>query len=457
MSDNNFLNGKSYEPLRRLLSDSKISELQTQIRINKDIEDINWDEKTIKLSELEKSSWQPKLLIAIDGDYSKSIIQNGFPGAEIGYITVSTVVILLDKVRELEKEQFIDPKKFRETEQPTSIDSLFVGCNVVLEGEDSAKSSMRKILFDELKKIRVFNNTETLLDTYEYLLQERSANGRASKCPHDNCDEDYEFNIGEYHCKTCNGKLYSTDALRLHELLNSSGTSGEMYGQIKETFKKLQLIHLLRSFEQEPKYFSLLRDIAFFIEGTLAVFSTASWLAKPIRTELERLNSKVNEEFGSSLIVLGIERSGSFVNHFSAIDTMKNGSEHNFPNQSAFLLTNEYIKKHIVFNDSPTYVYLEDTSFGRKIFYKTKASHRVVASIATYNQYQSNPETAFPAQFPRLIDVLQLLDKLVSNRYENSVTPLASAHSEAAIPLNLGKSIFDKIAREIRANSTNND
>lgn len=457
MSNNNFLNGKSYEPLRRLLSDSKINELQTQIRINTDIEDINWEEKTIKFSELEESSWQPKLLIAIDGDYSKSIIQNGFPGAEIGYITVSTVVILLDKVRELEKEQFIDPKKFRETEQPTSIDSLFVGCNVILQGEDSAKSSMRRILFNELQKFHVFNNTESLLNTYEYLLQERSTNGRASKCPHDNCDEDYEFNVGEYKCKACNGKLYSTDALRLHELLNSSGTSGEMYGQIKETFKKLQLIHLLRSFEQEPKYFSLLRDIAFFIEGTLAVFSTASWLAKPIRTELERLNSKVSEEFGSSLIVLGIERNGSFVNHFSAIDTMKNGSEHNFPNQSAFLLTNEYIKKHIVFNDTPNYVYLEDTSFGRKIFYKTKFGHRVVASIATYNNYQSNPETAYPAQFPRLIDVLQLLDKLVSNRYENSVTPLASAHSEAAIPLNLGKSIFDKIAREIRANSTNND
>ncbi|RYY00658.1 nuclease, partial [bacterium] len=354
MSGDNFLNGKSYEPLRRLLSDSKISELQAKIRINKNIEDINWDEKTIKLSELEQSSWQPKLLIAIDGDYSKSIIQNGFPGAEIGYITVSTVVILLDKVRELEKEQFIDPKKFRETEEPTSIDSLFVGCNVVLEGEDSAKSSMRKILFNEFQKFRVFNNTETLLDTYEYLLQERATNGRASECPHDNCKEDYEFNVGEYHCKSCNGKLYSTDALRLHELLNSSGTSGEMYGQIKETFKKLQLIHLLRSFEQEPKYFSLLRDIVFFVEGTLAVFSTASWLAKPIRTELERLNSRVNEEFGSNLIVLGIERSGSFVNHFSTIDTMKNGSEHNFPNQSAFLLTNEYIKKHIVFNDSPT-------------------------------------------------------------------------------------------------------
>ncbi|XJR85991.1 hypothetical protein ACH34I_00780 [Elizabethkingia anophelis] len=139
MSDNNFLNGKSYEPLRRLLSDSKISELQTQIRINKDIEDINWDEKTIKLSELEKSTWQPKLLIAVDGDYSKSVIQNGFPGAEIGYITVSTVVILLDKVRELEKQQFIDPQKFRETEEPTSIDSLYYLILLVLVAKCTVK------------------------------------------------------------------------------------------------------------------------------------------------------------------------------------------------------------------------------------------------------------------------------------------------------------------------------
>ena len=124
MNNSNFINGQSYEPLRRLLSDGKIKELQAQVRVNNTGEDVDWNEKTIKLSELEISEWQPKLLIAIDGDYHKEIIENGFPGAEIGYITVSTIVILLDKVRELEKNEFIDPKKFRETEQASSIDSL---------------------------------------------------------------------------------------------------------------------------------------------------------------------------------------------------------------------------------------------------------------------------------------------------------------------------------------------
>src|SRR5689334_3750038 len=109
MGEGSFISGQSYEPLRRLLSNSKIQEIQTQIRVKNTTEAINWDEQTFKLNELDQSEWHPKLLIAIDGDYSKSIVENGYPGAEIGYITVSSVVILLDKVRELEKSEFIDP------------------------------------------------------------------------------------------------------------------------------------------------------------------------------------------------------------------------------------------------------------------------------------------------------------------------------------------------------------
>jgi len=58
--------------------------------------------------------------------------------------------------------------------------------------------------------------------------------------------------------------------------------------------------------------------------------------------------------------------------------------------------------------------------------------------------------TAYQDQFSRLPDILNLLDKLVSSRFPNSVSPLISAHAEAAIPLNLGKRIFEDIAKEIR-------
>lgn len=457
MSDSDYISSESYEPLRRLLSDTKIEQLRSKIKIRNEVEQVNWNEKVTPLSRLEQSKWKPRLIVAIDGDYSKHIINNGFPGAEVGYITVSTIVILVHRLKELEDFRFVDPKKLRETERPTSIDTLIVGCNTVLNGEKSTKSTMRRLLYEKLKEVRVFSSTETLLDTYEVLLKEKIERSQASSnkanCPHDGCKSKLKEGYGEYTCDGCGNKLYSSDALRLHELMKSSGTNGEMYGQIKETIKKLQLIHLLRSFEQKSEWFDTLRDIAFFMEGTLAVFSASSWLAKCFRRELSRINQKVKESCGQDLLIMGIERTGNFVNHFTDIDTKKDGGQDNFPHQSVFLLTNDYIKKNIVLNDSPDFIYLKDTAFGRKFFYKTKAGYRVVPSIVTYNHYQSEVNTAFSAQFPRLADCLTLLDKLVSARYNNSVMPLATAHAEAAIPLNLGKIIFDDIAREIRDNS----
>lgn len=458
MSGFNHNIGKSYEPLRRILSSKKIEQIQSRIKVKHSQSCVNWKEKAIPQSKIELNDWQPKLLVAIDGDYSTSKIETGFPGSEVGYISISTVLILLEKIRELEKQDFIDPKEFRKTEEPSSIDSLFLGCNAVLEGESSAKTSMRKMLYDEMAGQQVFDGSETLLETYEALLRIKyeSTGGRKPKCPHDGCEEDLKEGSGIYFCdgpNGCGGKLFSTDALRLHELMNPVGTNGEMFGQIKETFKKLQLIHLLRSLEQKEPSYKLFRDIAFFIEGSLTVFSTSSWLAKTFRVELARINNAVKESCKQELLIMGIEKSGSFVNHFEDIDTQKNGEIDNFPEQSVFLPTNKYICENIVLNDNPDFVYLEDTAFGRKFFYKTKFGYRIVPSIATFNNFQSNVVTAFPEQYPRLGDCLVLLDNLVSSQYKNSVMPLAAAHAEAAIPLNIGKQIFDKIAKSIRDNS----
>ncbi|NVJ98359.1 MAG: DNA double-strand break repair nuclease NurA [Alphaproteobacteria bacterium] len=456
MSEFSHTPGVSYEPLRRILSNERIKNIQERIKVRHNEEPISWDTVAIGSSDLDDSNWVPSLLIAIDGDYSVSKIETGFPGSEIGYVTVSSVIILIDKIRQLEKQEFIDPREFRKTESASSLDSVFVGCNAVLDGEVSAESSLRRTLYEEFSSQRISDGGETLLATYEEMLRIRIASSektRLPKCPHDTCDADLKLDFGEYQCDHCNGKLYSTDALRLHELMNPSGTSGEMFGQIKEALKKLRLIHILRTLEQREDGYRLFRELAFFIEGSLTVFSAPSWLAKSFRVELARINAEAKKQASCQLLILGIERSGNFVNHFAELDTKKDGASGNFPSHSVFLPTNKYICKNIVLNDDPQFIYLKDTAFGRKFLYKTKHGLRVVASVASFNEYQSNVETAFPEQFPRLKDCLNLLDELVSTRYGNSAMPLASAHSEAAIPLNLGKPIFDNISKEIRERS----
>lgn len=446
----------SYEPLRRLLDSAKVKALQDRLKIRTSNEDDEINESLIiKKSDLEQSQLQPDLVLAIDGSNLTAKAENGFPGAEFGYITVASVLIDLKLVKALEQNEFISPKKFRETEKASTIESVFPGCNVILDTERNAKASYRRSLFEELKSNVIFSDGETLLETYEHLFRIKRAQSDEKNLPKSPIeefkDEEMTYDYGEYVCPHSGEALFSTDALRLHELMNPSGTNGEMFGQTMSTLEKLWLIHILRAFEKKG-WLATLRRAAFFMDGPLAVFSTSSWLTKAINIELIRINELQKNINGQDLLIIGIEKSGTFFNHFLEIDTTKDGITDKFPRQSALLLNDEYIKKNIIYSES-TKPYGQDTYFGRKFFYKASSGQKIVPVVAFFNDYQKDLDTANTDQFVRLADVMNLLDQLVSSRYPNSVSPLVSAHAEAAIPLNLGKRIFEDIAREIREKS----
>jgi hypothetical protein len=445
----------SYEPLRRILDSAKVQALQERMRIRK-IEDIdnNIDGLITRKCDLTQSNFQPDLVLAVDGSNLAAKAVNGYPGAEFGYITIASVLIDLKLVRELEKNDFISPKRFRDTEKASTIDSVFPGCNVILDNEKNAKASLRRALYEELRNNSIFSNGESLLETYEHLFRikrERFPDRNLPKSPIESVEEEMTYGYGEYVCPYSGETLFSTDALRLHELMNDGGSNGEMFGQIMSTLEKLWLIHILRAFEKK-NWLATLRRVAFIMDGPLAVFSTSSWLTKVIEVELKRINDLQKQTNGEDLLIIGIEKSGTFYNHFIEIDTTQDGITDKFPAQSALLLSDSYIKENIIFSDS-TKPYGQDTYFGRKFFYKASSGQKIVPVIAWFNDNQKNISTANPDQFTRLADVMSLLDQLVSSRHPNSVSPLISAHAEAAIPLNLGKKIFEDIAREIREKS----
>ena len=452
----------SYEPLRRILDSPKVKALQEKLRIRKreqQVELKEFEDNIFKKTDLPESNFSPDYVIAIDGSRQAARASSGYPGAEFGYITISAVLIIEKDVRNHAKQEFIDPKKFRETEKASTIETVIPGCNVVIAGEKSAKASMRRALFEELQCSKAFEEGETLLQTYEELLRikfdrdKKESSTRKPRSPIDDFQEkDMTYDFGIHTCPHSGELLYSTDAMRLHELMSPGGSSEEMYGQIMTMFEKLWLVHILRAFEKKG-WLPILQRCAFIMDGPLACFSTWSWLNKSIMSELSRINELQKKISGKDLLLIGIEKSGTFYNHFDEIDTTVDGISDKFPRQSALLLTDGYIKRNIVFSEGSAHQYGEDTYFGRKLFYKTKIGYKVVPVIGTFDKYQRDLTTANPDQFPRLADLMNLLDELVSSRYPNSVSPLVSAHAEAAIPLNLGKRIFEDIAREIREKS----
>lgn len=401
---------------------------------------------------IEPSDWKPKSLIAIDGSHAEISIKNGFPGAEASYIAIASVILDIEKMKELDQQRPVDPKKFRKTQRVEPLDCALPGCNVVYEGESSAEASLRKAVFEVFKTNRMSTDGETLLDTYEALLKFKQPDTKKpQQCPYEDCptEQAYRKGTNQYLCSCPLSKpLYSTDALRFHERMVPAGTNGAIFSEIMQTLERVWVIHILRTMESK-NWLSSLRRLAIVLDGPLAVFGQPAWISQAITKELYRLNEVVRKANGGrDILLIGVEKTGQFVQHFEDIDRTSEGSSGAFPKQSVGLLTDSYIKQNIIFSESEK-IYGDATYFGRKFFYKTKSGARLVASLPFLKEDHRDMNRAEQSQYPRLADAIGLLDQLVSSRFANAFTPLVLANSEAAIPLSLGSKVLESLAREL--------
>jgi hypothetical protein len=385
--------------------------------------------------------------LAIDGSYTEVDVQTGYPGAKIGYVTVASVLLDLDRIDTLDHYRPIDPRDFRKTEQADTIDAAMPGSNVVTINQTSARSSFRQevfevfhdVILDDVHRVR-------LLTTYEELLRRKPAS-KGQECPYSEshgCAGQIVVPAGTSTCPQCHRPIYSTDALRIHERFWDLGTNGEAFGLVMQVWERLLLIHFLRCFERQSLLGRLGR-LAFFLDGPLGVFGPPAWLSAAISAELKRLNSIVRQETGNDLLILGVEKSGNFVTHFDEIDQTESPGEVRFPPRSFLLLTDQYIKQRITYSDSDKR-YGEDTYFGRKFFYKTSGGARIVGSIPFLTADQDTLDDDDVTRYPQFPTICSLLDKLASSRYVNAVTPLIAAHAHAAIPLHLGTKVLKSLA-----------
>jgi hypothetical protein len=119
-----------------------------------------------------------------------------------------------------------------------------------------------------------------------------------------------------------------------------------------------------------------------------------------------------------------------------------------FKQREYMLLTDVYIKRRIQ-NSTSNKRYGEDTYYGRKFFYKTTGGARIVADLPFLSNAQDTIATDDVSLYSRFPSYCVLFDLLSSSRYANALSPLVSAHSEAAIPLNLGAKVLEQLAKAL--------
>lgn len=446
-----------YKSLRRLAENEQIQALLRRSRISiksGPAEPLN----IISLSDLKPSGWLPDFVVAVDGSLEEVPVNNGYPCAAVGYVTVASVLLDVAKMLRLDASRPADPKEFRTIENAESIDSALPCSNVVIDNEQNATDSFRRALFELFQSKRMSEKGETILDTYEALLQYKpNQDTQKQTCPYSEVcllsDKAYRRGHAEYICSCLLARsLFSTDALRIHESLNPEGSNQSVLTQTINVLERLWVIHFLRTLEQE-NLLPVLRRLAIVIDGPLAIFDDPAWLSSAIKLELARINNAAKQALNDNtfdILLFGIEKSGAFMEHLIVLDKGADGRMDAIPKQTAMLLTDNYIKKRIVFSDSER-SYGRNTYFGRKFFYKAASGALIVVNAPFLKVEHQDVQRADLDQFPRLADIMSLLDTLVSARYRNSIIPLISAHAEAAIPLNLGKRILEDLARQLIA------
>lgn len=444
----------SYKPLGRLLNNPNVRDVLD--RCQRRPFPASEEGPPLARAACGPSGFLPDLVLAIDGSYHQIPVSNGFPSAELACLTAAAVLIDLKKQRQLDAQRPVDPKDFRQTQGTTAIDCALPGANVILD-EPTPEASFRRQFSEATGKVSIFDGGETLLDTYEHLLKLKPT-AKEQDCPYGAACEGGQGGdprglvpaAGRSTCPCVAGRpLFSTDALRMHEGFNPTGSSGAMFAEAMQVWERLWIINFLRSLEARG-LLAKHAPLAVLLDGPLAVFGHPAWLSQAIHAELLRLNAVARGSTGGGrdLLILGIEKTGAFVDHFDALDAPGPDGKERIPRQAAYLLSGEYIRRNIVISEGKTYG--QDTYFGRKVFYKTKVGSRLVVTLPFVTPEDRDLSDVSEARFPRLADAMSLLDAVFSVRYPNAVGPIVMAHAEAAIPMGAGRAAFDRLVEHLR-------
>jgi len=75
-------------------------------------------------------------------------------------------------------------------------------------------------------------------------------------------------------------------------------------------------------------------------------------MSAAISAELKRINKVVRAATGRDLLLIGVEKSGTFVTHFEEIDQTEEAGKTLFEPRACFLPSDEYIKRRIIYSNS---------------------------------------------------------------------------------------------------------
>ena len=393
-------------------------------------------------------------IVAVDGSTVTKAVQNGFPMAEAALFNAAVIVIKVEELRTFDRDSIPSPSQLRDLERVATMSAVLPGQNVVgrKTEQDVPKKFFRQTVREELN-FKLDDNHESLLETFHAIAAGAINNSETFKCPIEDCGQGPEGKVarqasdGPCGCER-RATLYSTDSLRMHERFHDHGTCEQAFTAFRMVTEHLLMMNIIRFFREKlsPDCFD---RTAFVIDGPLAIFGMPAWLKDHLQTEVTRIHSELTQAGRPGLLLMGIEKTGHFTEHFEELDWRESeGQRQRLPNGTALVPTTEYVYKHIAPNPDSTKAYGQAVHYGRKIMYKSRNGQHAVLMTPIVNAAGEEPNSTNPEAFPRLGDALDIIDDLYSHLYSDSFIPLIRANAHAAIPLRRGHRMLAELFKD---------
>lgn len=358
-------------------------------------------------------------IIAIDGGYSETYINNGFPSTSIAFFNFGVLLFSLENLESIEKSIIINPEELRKLKEMDKIPLAIPAKNILVDGCESFTHGVRKAVYNFFNSADSgsFKN-EKLIDALKWLMFKRWKDEpedtvKVDFCPYDNCNSEetiFDFQgDGTVICSKCHREIYLTDYFRFHEIINEPNGASGIFGYLTSLIEQILIVQIIKYFYENNR--QCLKKIMFIKDGPLAFFGQTFRLYTPMRELMESLFNA--GENGESIInLVGIEKSGPFVEHAFFI-------QEKLHKNHFYILNDDYIRKYIVCQESNS-IYGHNTYYGWKVIYKTEEGDILVVTIPV-DEYRGNPSKS---NFSNIEEVLGVLSKMRCNMYENSIIPI---------------------------------
>ena len=385
--------------------------------------------------------------ITVDGSDTEVETTREHPTVKVGYLRVAGSMVRLDIFRSLGQAKYIDPRDVRRSYTDYAFDVALPGSQLARPGM-SGVDTWRAELDAFLQTARF--DSSTMMTLADGLLALHGTRGAPATqislrvCP--NCgikpQGSIALTVGAQggQCPSCRGHLYLADVLRTHEEYNVEGSNFTPMGRVMTAAERLMSLCYLNYFADTAP--EVLRHTVFLTDGPLALFGPQAPLKRRFQEHLGDLANWCDQRGIVAPLVVGIEKSGAFVEHAEQLKEL-------IPPGNVMRLTNEYINR--ISGRPANNHYGVDEFYGRRFIYRTRAGDPLVITVPPapgLSPYEGGPEIETCEAYPTLRLVCEVLDSLRTRMYQHAVVPVALAHSAAALPLGVGRSVLTMMAQQ---------